>query len=60
MVPEIIDGKVRSLIAVSRNIKKRKKVKEQYTDRIFEVFKRIHAIGEYQGAGVGLAIVKEL
>ena len=32
----------------------------QYTDKIFEVFKRIHAIGEYSGAGIGLAIVKRI
>jgi PAS domain S-box-containing protein len=32
----------------------------QYTDRIFEVFKRLHAIGEYGGAGIGLAIVKRI
>jgi light-regulated signal transduction histidine kinase (bacteriophytochrome) len=32
----------------------------QYTDRIFEVFKRMHPIGEYEGAGIGLAIVKRI
>ncbi len=32
----------------------------QYSDQIFEVFKRLHAIGEYQGAGIGLAIVKRI
>ena len=35
-------------------------LEEQYSDRIFEVFKRLHAIGEYQGAGIGLAIVKRI
>jgi len=35
-------------------------IEEQYTERIFEVFKRLHAIGEYQGAGIGLAIVKRI
>ncbi|WP_414469377.1 PAS domain S-box protein [Methanobacterium sp. ACI-7] len=35
-------------------------IEEQYTDRIFEVFKRLHTIGEYQGAGIGLAIVKRI
>ncbi|WP_414469214.1 PAS domain S-box protein [Methanobacterium sp. ACI-7] len=35
-------------------------IEEQYTDRIFEVFKRLHAIGEYEGAGIGLAIVKRI
>ncbi|WP_414469284.1 PAS domain S-box protein [Methanobacterium sp. ACI-7] len=35
-------------------------LEEQYSDRIFEVFKRLHAIGEYEGAGIGLAIVKRI
>ena len=32
----------------------------QYTDKIFEIFKRLHAIGEYEGSGIGLAIVKRI
>ena len=35
-------------------------LEEQYSDKIFEVFKRLHAIGEYQGAGIGLAVVKRI
>ncbi len=35
-------------------------IEEQYTERIFEVFKRLHAIGEYEGAGIGLSIVKRI
>lgn len=35
-------------------------MEEEYTDKIFEVFKRLHAIGEYKGAGIGLAIVKRI
>ncbi|MGB9978118.1 PAS domain-containing sensor histidine kinase [Methanobacterium sp.] len=35
-------------------------LEEQYSNQIFEVFKRLHAIGEYQGTGVGLAIVKRI
>ncbi|MGB9980067.1 ATP-binding protein [Methanobacterium sp.] len=35
-------------------------LEEQYSDRIFEVFKRLHSIGEYEGAGIGLAIVKRI
>ncbi|MGF7119473.1 ATP-binding protein [Methanobacterium oryzae] len=35
-------------------------MEEQYTDKIFEVFKRLHAIGEYSGAGIGLAIVNKM
>ena len=35
-------------------------IEEQYTHRIFEVFKRLHTIDEYEGAGIGLAIVKRI
>ncbi|WP_414468586.1 GAF domain-containing protein [Methanobacterium sp. ACI-7] len=35
-------------------------IESQYTDRIFEVFKRLHPIGEFEGAGIGLAIVKRI
>ncbi|MGB9937258.1 MAG: PAS domain S-box protein [Methanobacterium sp.] len=35
-------------------------IEEQYSDHIFEVFKRLHAIEEYKGAGIGLAIVKRI
>jgi signal transduction histidine kinase len=35
-------------------------LEEQYCDRIFEVFKRLHAIGEYEGTGIGLSIVKRI
>ena len=35
-------------------------LEEQYSDQIFEVFKRLHAIDEYQGAGIGLAIVNRI
>ena len=35
-------------------------LEEQYKDHIFEVFKRLHTIGEYQGTGIGLAIVKRI
>ena len=35
-------------------------LEEQYSDKIFQVFKRLHAIGDYQGAGIGLAIVKRI
>jgi light-regulated signal transduction histidine kinase (bacteriophytochrome) len=35
-------------------------LEEQYTDKIFEVFKRLHSIGEYEGAGIGLAIIKRI
>ena len=35
-------------------------IEDQYFDKIFEVFKRLHAIGEYEGAGIGLSIVKRI
>jgi light-regulated signal transduction histidine kinase (bacteriophytochrome) len=33
---------------------------EQYSDQIFEVFKRLHAMDDYPGAGIGLSIVKRI
>ena len=35
-------------------------IKEEYHEKIFEMFKRLHARGEYEGSGIGLAIVKLL
>ncbi len=35
-------------------------LEEEYSDQIFEVFKRLHVIDEYKGAGIGLAIVKRI
>ena len=35
-------------------------LEKEYSDRIFEVFKRLHSIGEYDGTGMGLAIVKRI
>ncbi|MCZ3366556.1 sensor histidine kinase [Methanobacterium veterum] len=35
-------------------------LEKEYCDKIFEVFKRLHSVGEYDGAGIGLAIVKRI
>lgn len=32
----------------------------RYTDKLFRVFERVHQTGEYEGAGIGLAIVKRI
>jgi signal transduction histidine kinase len=33
---------------------------QKYTDRIFQVFQRLHGLGKYPGNGIGLAICKRI
>ncbi|GAB3037908.1 hypothetical protein GCM10027185_45350 [Spirosoma pulveris] len=33
---------------------------EQYVDRIFQVFQRLHGEGEYAGTGIGMAICEKV
>ena len=35
-------------------------IEKQYTDIIFDIFKRLHTIDEYRGTGIGLAICKRI
>jgi len=35
-------------------------MEQQYTAKIFELFKRLHTLDKYSGSGIGLAIVKRI
>jgi PAS domain S-box-containing protein len=35
-------------------------MEKEYTDKIFEVFKRLHTVDKYRGTGIGLSVVKRI
>jgi light-regulated signal transduction histidine kinase (bacteriophytochrome) len=35
-------------------------IKEQYFEKIFLVFQRLHSLSEYSGSGIGLATSKKI
>jgi signal transduction histidine kinase len=35
-------------------------IEAEYYDRIFEMFRRLHTHDEYEGTGIGLAVVKRI
>ncbi|MGB9978374.1 PAS domain S-box protein [Methanobacterium sp.] len=35
-------------------------IEKEYKNKIFEVFKRLHSMGKYEGTGIGLSVVKRI
>lgn len=35
-------------------------IEKEYQEHIFEMFKRLHPRGEYEGTGIGLAIYRRI
>ena len=35
-------------------------IQKEFTDQIFDIFKRLHVIGKYEGVGIGLALCKKI
>ncbi len=35
-------------------------IESEFTDRIFDIFRRLHTNDEYEGTGIGLAITKRI